>query len=62
MGVLLARPPHGAHGVPLRFSFGPALYVTLGLSLVALVAAVLFGGRADDIRLRRGSSAGQLVH
>jgi hypothetical protein len=62
VAVLLARPPHGAHGVPLRFSFGPALYVTLGLSLLALGVAVLFGGRADDIRLRRGSSAGQLVH
>jgi hypothetical protein len=62
VAVLLARPPHGAHGVPLHFTFGPALYATLGLSLLALGAAVLLGGRADDIRLRRGSSAGQLVH
>jgi hypothetical protein len=62
VAVLLARPPHGAHGVPVHFTFGPALYATLGLSILALAAAALLGGRADDIRLRRGSSAGQLVH
>jgi hypothetical protein len=62
VAVLLARPPHGAHGVPVHFTFGPALYATLGLSILALGAAALLGGRADDIRLRRGSSAGQLVH
>lgn len=62
VAVLLARPPHGAHGVPVHFTFAPALYATLGLSIVALAVAALLGGRADDIRLRRGSSAGQLVH
>lgn len=62
VAVLLARPPHGAHGVPVHFTFGPALYATLGLSILALGAAALLGGRADDIRLRRGSSTGQLVH
>jgi hypothetical protein len=62
VAVLLARPPHGSRGVAVHFTFGPALYATLGLSVVALGAAVLLGGRADDIRLRRGSSAGQLVH
>jgi hypothetical protein len=62
VAILLARPPHGAHGVPLRFSFGASLYATLGLSLVGLVVAALLGGRTDDIRLRRGSSTGQLVH
>ncbi len=62
VAVLLARPPHGSRGVAVHFTFGPALYATLGLSIVALAAAVVLGGRADDIRLRRGSSAGQLVH
>jgi hypothetical protein len=62
VAVLLARPPHGSRGVAVHFTFGPALYATLGLSIVALGAAVVLGGRADDIRLRRGSSAGQLVH
>lgn len=62
VGILLARPPHGAHGVPVRFTFAPALYGTLALSLIALGVSLFFGGRLDDIRLRRGSSAGQLVH
>jgi hypothetical protein len=62
VAVLLARPPHGAHGVPVRFTFAPALYGTLALSAVALGVSLFFGGRLDDIRVRRGSSAGQLVH
>lgn len=60
--LLLARPPHGSHGVPLRFTFEWGLYGTLGLSLVALAFALFFGGRVDDIALRRGTSAGQVVH
>ena len=62
VAVLLARPPHGAHGVPVRFTYAPALYGTLALSLLALLISVFFGGRRDDIRVSRGSSAGQLVH
>ena len=60
--LLLARPPHGAHGVPVRFTFGVALDATLVVSLVAIGFAVFFGGRLDDIRLRRGTSQGRLVH
>jgi hypothetical protein len=60
--LLLLRPPHGAHGVPLRFTFGVALDATLVVSLAAIGFAVFFGGRVDDIRLRRGTSHGQLVH
>jgi hypothetical protein len=60
--LLLARPPHGAHGVPLRFAFAWGLHGTLALSAIAVVVAVGFGGRLDDIRLRRGTSAGQTVH
>lgn len=60
--LLLARPPHGLHGVPLRFAFSWGLYGTLGLSLLALGFALFFGGRVDDIAVRRGTSAGQVVH
>ena len=60
--VLLLRPPHGGHGVPLRFTFGEGVYATLALSAVALAVAVVFGGRGDDIRLRRGTSRGEVVH
>jgi hypothetical protein len=62
VAVLLARPPHGSYGVPLRFTFGAALYATLTLSAVTLGVALLFGGRVDDIPLRRGTSEGQTVH
>jgi hypothetical protein len=61
-GVLLTRPPHGSHGVPLHFSFEWGLYATLALSAAALGSALFFGGRVDDIALRRGSSAGQVMH
>jgi hypothetical protein len=60
--LLLARPPHGARGVPLQFSFAWGLYATLALSVVAAAFAVAFGGRVDDIRVRKGSSSGQVVH
>jgi hypothetical protein len=60
--ILLARPPHGSHGVPLQFTWESGLYATLALSLVALSFALRFGGRVDDIPVRRGSSAGQVVH
>jgi len=60
--LLLARPPHGSHGVPLRFAFAWGLYGTLGLSLLAVGFALFFGGRVDDIAVRRGTSAGQVVH
>ncbi len=60
--LLLARPQHGGHGVPLHFTWGWGLYTTLALSVVALPFAFLFGGRVDDIALARGTSAGQVVH
>jgi hypothetical protein len=60
--LLLARPPHGARGVPLHFTFAWGLYATLIVSVVAAVVALTFGGRVDEIRVRRGSSSGQVVH
>jgi hypothetical protein len=60
--LLVARPPHGSHGVPLRFTFAAGVYATLVLSAIAVAFAVFFGGRVDDIRLRRGTSRGQWMH
>jgi hypothetical protein len=62
VAILLARPPHGAYGVPLRFTWEPGLFLTLALSLGALPFALFFGGRVDDMKVRRGTSAGQVVH
>jgi hypothetical protein len=60
--ILLLRQPHGAHGVPLRFTFEWPMYAALAVSLVALVFSVRLGGRVDVIQLRRGTSQGQIVH
>ncbi len=60
--LLLALPPHGSHGVPVRFTFGWGVHATLALSVIALGLALFFGGRIDDVRVRRGTSAGQVVH
>jgi hypothetical protein len=60
--LLLARTQHGAHGVPLHYTWGWGLYATLALSVVAIAFALFFGGRVDDIALGRGTSAGQVVH
>src|SRR5258708_10042383 len=60
--LLLARPPHRPHGVPLKFTFGFGLYAALALSVAAFAVAVRFGGRADDIRVKPGTSQGPLLH
>ncbi|HEY1694758.1 MAG TPA: hypothetical protein VGG39_21450 [Polyangiaceae bacterium] len=60
--ILLARPPHGAHGVPVHFSWGIGLAATVVFSAAAVGFALFFGGRVDDLSLRRGTSAGQVVH
>jgi hypothetical protein len=60
--LLLTHPPHGAHGVPVHFTFAWGLYATLAVSALSLPVALFFGGRVDDIRVERGTSAGQVVH
>jgi len=61
IAVLLARPPYSTI-VPLRFAYAWALWASLAASLVATAIAFRFGGRVDDLRVARGSSAGQAVH
>ncbi len=59
--ILWLRPPHGGL-VPLRFTYEPAFWLSLGLSAVALVLSLRFGGRVDDIEVSRGTSHGQVLH
>jgi hypothetical protein len=59
--ILWARPPHAAY-FDIRFDFQWPFWATLALSLVAVFFAVRFGGRVDDIAVRRGTSQGQTVH
>ena len=61
-GLLLAFPPKGVRGVPVHFTWGWSFWATLAVSLAAIVLATRLGGRADDIRVARGSSAGQALH
>jgi hypothetical protein len=60
--MLLAHTPHPRYGIPLRFSFETGLFATMALSLFAVAIGLFFGGRVDDIAVRRGTSAGQTVH
>ncbi len=50
--------------VPVRFEWGWGLYATLALGLIAVIAAVRFGGRIDDIKVARGAVArrGETLH
>ena len=54
--ILYAFPPHSR--VPIRFSWGWGLHATVALAVLAVVSAVRFGGRVDDIRINRGRVAG----
>jgi hypothetical protein len=61
--IILARSRQGAHGlVSFHFTWDAGIYVTLALSIAAVGFALFFGGRVDDIKVRRGTSAGQMVH
>jgi len=60
--LLLLRSPHAAQGVPVHFTWAWGIFATLALSAGALGFALFFGGRVDDIALRRGTSVGQVVH
>jgi hypothetical protein len=60
--ILLFHPPTGSPRVPLRFSYDWPIYVTLALGAACVIASLRFGGRADVIKLKRGTSAGQTLH
>jgi hypothetical protein len=41
-------------GFSVRFDYGWPMWVTLGLALAAIVVSLRFGGRVDDIQVKRG--------
>jgi hypothetical protein len=60
---LLTRPTRVVRsGVPFEYHFGPGFWATLVLSVVATLVAIRFGGRLDDVEVRHGSSAGEVLH
>ncbi len=60
---LLSRPTRlVVKGLPFEYHWGPGLYLTLAISLVASFFALRFGGRLDDVKVQHGSSKGEVVH
>lgn len=59
--ILLSKPPHGGI-VPVRYTWDWPIYAMLAVSLAAIFFAVRLGGRADDIKVTRGTSQGQHLH
>ena len=59
--ILYLRPPHRGI-VPLHFVYDPAFWITMALSLAAFVLSIRLGGRLDDIKVRKGTSAGQVLN
>jgi hypothetical protein len=57
--ILWLNPPHARHYLPILFDWGWGIYATWLLGLIAVVAAVRFGGRVDDIKVTRGALAGK---
>ncbi len=60
--LLVFFPPQPGRWITLKFTYGWPLWATLGVSVAALVAALRLGGRVNDLRLKRGTSAGQTLH
>lgn len=61
VAILLLKPPHGGI-VPVRYSWDWPIYGMLAVALTAIVFALRLGGRADDIKVSRGTSQGQHLH
>ena len=62
IAVLLAFPPHGVRGIPVRYAWDWAFWAMLAVSLAAVVVSLRLGGSVDDIKVSRGTSRGQHVH
>jgi hypothetical protein len=60
---LLSRPTRlVVKGLPFEYHWGPGLFLTLAVSVVATFFALRFGGRLDDVKVAHGSSKGETVH
>ena len=63
---LLLHPPKGTRVggfvVMAKIEWQWPIYATLALAILGVVLAVRFGGRVDDIKVRRGTSKGQHLH
>lgn len=66
VGILLARPPQGVwvRGafIAVRFAYDWPIFATLAVSVIAALFSLRLGGRVDDIKVSRGTSAGHSLH
>jgi hypothetical protein len=61
-GILLLRPPHAAHYHP-HFTFEPGFWLTMGVSVVAVVVSALFGGKLAESHAETAPpSKGRVLH
>jgi hypothetical protein len=58
--IAVFTPPHGI--LPVRFTYGWALWATIALSLVATAVSARLGGRLDVMTVSTGSSVGHALH
>ena len=61
IGILLARPPRGGI-IPVRYTWDWPMWVTLAVSVVAVLFSFRLGGSIEVIDVKRGSSKGQALH
>jgi hypothetical protein len=59
---LLAHPPHSAALRPVRIEWQWGIYATGAAALAAVLAALRFGGRLDDIPTKQPRSGGETLH
>ena len=60
--ILLLRPPTGGARVPLEFTFQWPIFAAVFVGVLGIFTGVRFGGAADDIKVKRGSSVGHTLH
>lgn len=61
IAILLARPPRGGI-IPVRYTWDWPMWVTLAVSVVAVLFSIRLGGSVDVIDVKRGTSKGQALH
>ena len=61
IGILLAKPPRGAI-LPVRYTWDWPMWVTLAVSVLAILFSFRLGGAIEDIEVKRGSSRNQSLH
>lgn len=60
--ILLLRPPTGGARVPLALTYQWPIFAAVFVGILGIFTGTRLGGRADDIKVKRGNSAGQTLH